>query len=259
MNIESNISKVKEAVKDYTSFIAYIIEGFVFLILVFNFFVPSYHEIQDLNETIETKKNELSDLTEYANYLTQLADSAIDIEEEIVNYALPGENDVITLILTYEGLASQNEDVEVSPISLSPGVLEQGESDTEEDLGGTQTVEFEMEGKAKNEEAALKLIEEITKTRRIFDIQSLSWSEPKDTKDDDDENVEITLNISLATYYYLKTKDISSRSLVKQGQGQQEFISQLRSATVFEDLILEGIELGKEDLFIKESTQSART
>jgi hypothetical protein len=259
MNAESNISKAKEAVKEYTTFFAYIIEGIVFVILVVNFFVPSYHEIQELRDTIEIKRSELADVTDYANYLIELAGSAIEVEEEIVNYALPKENDVITLILTYEGLASQNEDVEVSPISLSPGVLEKEESDTEEEQVGTQMVEFEMQGIAKNEEAAVKLIDEVTKTRRIFDIQTLSWSEPKEKKNENANDTEITLDISLNTYYYLKTTERSSRSLVKQGQGQQQFITQLRNATVFEDLILEGVELGKEDLFAKESTGSART
>ena len=256
MNISSSVTKTSIPIGEYANFIAYIVEGIVLAVLVVYYFIPSYREIRNLQEDVDLKKRTLAEVTGYADYLKQLADTTIDVEESIVDYALPSENDVITLILTYEGLAAANEDVAVSPLSLEPGVLER-EDDPEEKLSGLQQIEFGMEVTASDDEAARTFIDQITKTRRIFDISSLSWQEPD--ADAADENNELTLSLSLTTYYYIGANTAQSRALVRQGQAQQEFITQLRNGTVFEDLILEGIELGKDDLFAKESTQSART
>lgn len=224
------------------------------IILIVYFFIPSYHEILQLRDDIDLKKADLLDKTEYAQYLAQLADSTLNVEEDVINYALPSENDVITLLVTYEGLA-KGDGVEVSPISLAPGVLEDKDNKKaarEEKTGGTQMVSFSMEVTADDDEAARSLIRAITSTRRIFDIQSLAWAEPTDQADS-----KLTLSLNLVTYYYLEGNTQSSRALVNQGQEQQSFISQLQNATVFEDLILEGVKLGKEDLFATESTRSA--
>ena len=177
MNLKTATSDIQTTLRDYVGIMVFITEGIIFILLVVNFFVPTYQKIVALRAEISQKETELASLSSYANYLVELAISSLAVEEEIINYALPSENDVVTLIVTYEGLAKMEGLEEVSPISLAPGVLQQEKEAIEEGQTGVQQVLFAMEIKAENEEAADAIIQEITNTSRIFDILNLSIRE----------------------------------------------------------------------------------
>ncbi|MBI4137135.1 hypothetical protein HY469_03675 [Candidatus Roizmanbacteria bacterium] len=255
MNLLKN-SEIQTVVHDFLGFGVLIAEAVILIVLVVNFFVPSYQKIIALRAEISQKEGELLSLSEYSNYLTELANSSLALEEDIVNYALPSENDVVTLILTYEGLAKTENLEDVSPISLEPGVLRQEQTAIKEGQVGVQQVQFSMEITAADEEAAQTVIRELTNTRRIFDIVSLSWVVPEVQEGGSAESIDLVLD--LATYYYIQPLNVSSgQSVVQQGQQQQEFIAQLQQTTRFEDLILDGVEVGKENLMETTSTVSA--
>src|SRR3989344_65314 len=256
MNLKTATSDIQTTLRDYVGIMVFITEGIIFILLVVNFFVPTYQKIVALRAEISQKETELASLSSYANYLVELASSSLAVEEEIINYALPSENDVVTLIVTYEGLAKMEGLEEVSPISLAPGVLQQEKEAIEEGQTGVQQVLFAMEIKAENEEAADAIIQEITNTSRIFDILNLSWTVPEVQEGENTESVDLV--IDLATYYYIQPPNIvSGQAIVEQGKSQIEFISKLQQARRFEDLILDGVEVGKEDLMETTSTISA--
>src|SRR3989344_4892528 len=245
MNLKTATSDIQTTLRDYVGIMVFITEGIIFILLVVNFFVPTYQKIVALRAEISQKETELASLSSYANYLVELASSSLAVEEEIINYALPSENDVVTLIVTYEGLAKTENLEEVSPISLSPGVLQQETEAVEEGQSGVQQVEFSMEITANDGDAANTIIQEITNTSRIFDILDLTWTVPEVQEGESTESVDLV--IDLATYYYIQPVNIPiGQSIVEQGQEQLEFITQLQQATRFEDLILDGVEVGKE-------------
>ncbi|MCR4263829.1 MAG: hypothetical protein NUV98_03895 [Candidatus Roizmanbacteria bacterium] len=257
MDLTASKIDIQTILREYVGFTVLIIEGVILIVLITNFFVPTYNKIMALRAEIAQKETELSSLSGYANYLVELAGSSLAVEEEIVNYALPSENDVVTLIVTYEGLAKTENLEEVSPISLSPGVLQQETEAVEEGQSGVQQVEFSMEITANDGDAANTIIQEITNTSRIFDILDLTWTVPEVQEGESTESVDLV--IDLATYYYIQPVNIPiGQSIVEQGQEQLEFIAQLQQATRFEDLILDGVEVGKEDLMATTSTISAQ-
>lgn len=258
MNLSKTNTDIVSIIGDYVGFAIFIAQGVILILLVLYFFIPSYTTIMALRGDIDAKDDELLSLSNYANYLQELANSSLAVEEEIIDYALPSENDVVTLILTYEGLAKTEGLTDVSPISLSPGVLRKEKSDIAEGLSGVQEVPFSMEISAEDEEAATTIIDEIGNTQRIFDIVNLTWTVPLSLDGEVQSTDAINLSLRLATYYYIEPDIVQSgQAIVEQGQIQQEFIAQIQQAKRFEDLILDGVEVGKEDLMAEASTISA--
>ena len=231
--------------------------------VIWSYIFPKYQEIQGVRAEIEILTAKREDLTTYVAYLHELETTTLPLEEELVSYALPSENDVISLIVTYEGL-SKTPDVEVSPFDLSPGLIKtteengegtivRGNIPTPEASGSTgtesQELEFDMEARTEKPETAIDFINKIHQTRRVFSIKSLTWQNPAD-----DANVEdgdkIVLTMSLGTYYYSSSPKVTgSAELVNKGKTQGDFISKLTNTTIFDALILDSVEVGKEDLF----------
>ncbi len=230
--------------------------------IIVQYILPKYDEVQGLRATIETQKTQRDELLSYVAYLEELASTTLEIEEAVVNYALPSENDVVSLIVTYEGL-SQTENVRVSPFDLTPGLIrrntrEENTSDTNAvvdpgiesvETGGIEVKElaFEMDIETDDIDTALSFIREIYKTRRVFNIKSLVWTNPNDEGSEDEP---ITVAFKLATYYYeTEPAGIASRDLVQKGKTQNNFIDTLKESKVYEQLVLDSVLVGKEDLF----------
>lgn len=225
---------------------------------------PKYQEIQMTRDEIKALSTQKEELTNYVAYLHELETTSLPFEEELVNYAIPSENDVISLIVTYEGLA-KTPDVVVSPFDLSPGLI-QSSKKSEDDPFGTQPdesglapsgvgtsqskeLEFSMQMETEKPEIALDFINSIHKTRRLFNIKSLLWENPDKSKDPNNDT--ITLSIELGTYYYQGSPKVSgSAELVNRGRTQTDFIAALNATTIYDALILDTVEVGKEDLFV---------
>jgi hypothetical protein len=157
--------------------------------------------------------------------------------------------------------------MEVSPFDFSPGLIQSTdpyEQDTvvivdgvamdasQLDLGTqSRELEFKMEAKTENPEAALAYVGQIHKTRRLFTIKSLIWQNPlKEDAQTPEDADKIILTFNLGTNYYPTTPTVEgSAELVNKGKTQGDFIAQLSATTVYDDLILESVDVGKEDLF----------
>lgn len=242
-------------------------------IVIWKYILPKYQEIQATRAEIDTLQTKRTQLTSYVAYLHELETTTLPFEEELVNYAIPSENDVISLIVTYEGLA-KTPDVKVSAFDLAPGLIQSDNPTTndavairagepvaasDDEANGTQSqeLEFSMEVKTEKPETALDFITKIHQTRRIFTIKQLSWSNPEEGQTEND-NIILTLN--LGTHYYPSTPQIvGSEALVNKGKQQGDFIARLNSSTVYDALVLDAVEVGKEDLFTLESNNITPT
>lgn len=246
---------IKTLIQQYAGLILLSVSALVGIGIVVQYILPKYDEIQGLRQTIETQKTQRDELVSYVGYLEELASSTLEVEEEIVSYALPSENDVVSLIVTYEGLGKM-ENVLVSPFNLSPGLIRRsadssdvsaGTGSAEAGDGLLKELEFEMKIETEDNELALAFIREIYKTRRVFTIKSLTWDSPTE---EDPPDTPIAISFQLATYYFASEPiGVASETLVKKGQTQTEFINMLKESKVYEQLVLDSVIVGKEDVF----------
>lgn len=262
----------KPAVKYLSRYVGLIVFGVLTIVgiyVIWSFIVPKYQEIQAIRREVADLTQKRDELTAYVAYLHELETTTLPFEEELVNYAIPSENDVISLIVTYEGL-SKTPDMEVSPFDLTPGLITstdpnakekaQGGAITSGQSGqtGTQSreLEFRMEAKTLKPEVAMQFLGQIHKTRRVFTIKSLIWQNPlKENANDASDRDKIILSFNLGTYYYPTAPTVAgSAELVNKGKTQGNFISQLSSTTIYDGLILESVPVGKEDLFTKDTS-----
>lgn len=245
----------------YIGVVILVVTTFAAIGIVWKYIVPKIQEIQVTRDEIETLKKKRTDLAYYVQYLKQLASSTLAIEQDLVNYALPSENDVISLIVTYEGL-SKTEGVEVSPFNFSPGLIQKVDSDTEstgnttpENNGATtsldiEPLDFTMDISTDKPETAFNFIQKIHKTRRVFSIKSLTWKNPSSSSSTPDTKDKITISMSISTFYYPKDPQVlGSADLVKKGKTQADFIDKLNQTLVFDSLVLDSVQVGKEDFF----------
>ncbi|MBI4130599.1 hypothetical protein HY468_04735 [Candidatus Roizmanbacteria bacterium] len=239
---------------------------FVQIALIFGsiryIFMPNIDQIRTLRNTIVTQELEIQEKQSYLSYLKELASLTLEIEEGVINYALPSENDVITFIVTYEGLGRM-ENITLMPLSIAPGLIkgeeEQAQTQTqevtqgkEEERPGLHEFEFEMEATTQEVDSALAFIKELYSARRVFNISELTWV-------NNEEEDDIALSVMLTTYYFMPPKIKPSAQLVKEGREQGEFIEQLKQTKVYEEVVLDGITGGKQDLFKLEATPPVST
>lgn len=260
------MNSFKIATKYLSKYIGFVVLSVLTIlsgVVIWKYIWPKYQEIQAIRAEIVTLTTKQSKLTTYVAYLKELEMTTLPLEEALVNYALPSENDVISLIVTYEGL-SKTPDIEVSPFDFAPGLIQKTKTDKNgvtsvettasadgSELATTQSreLEFQMEAKIEKPEVALDFINKIHQTRRLFSIKSLTWKNPiKGSSDENSKKINLTLN--LGTYYYPSIPQVSgSEELVNKGREQGDLIAKLTNTTVFDALILESVEVGKEDFF----------
>ena len=77
---------IKLLLGEYIEFVVYIAETVVLIVLIVQYFMPSYNAIQTLRTEIDQKKSQYDELVSYAAYLTELANSTLTIEEDIIHY-----------------------------------------------------------------------------------------------------------------------------------------------------------------------------
>lgn len=228
---------LKQKLREYKDFFyPLFILGALFLLLKF-FFLPKLFEVFKLRESIERQKTEIEDLASYLNYLKEAASYSLAVEEEAVNYALPYEKNVISLMATFDGLG-KIEGTTLSPVSLKPGLISKEEEKEEEKV---EEIAFEMEATAEDKESAKKLLQEIYLTGRILEIKDLKWSTIEDEK--------IKLNVSSVAYYWPKLKAKPSQKLLEARENQASILEKLRQTKIYEEGVLESVSSGKEDLF----------
>jgi len=228
--------------KEYKDFLYPLFILGLLLVLFKGFFLPKAGEIIFLREERKRMENKVNELTSYLSYLQNLKFSSLPIEEEIVNYALPSEKNIISVIVAFEGLG-KIEGVSLEPFSLKPGIISQGKRKGKEKQAPSkvQEIVFEMRAKAEDEQAAKKLLEKILVSRRTLAIKSLKWSLDREGK--------INLNLSLLAYYLPNfTVDVSQK-LVKEGDSRRAFLEKLKQTESYEEKISETTAAGKEDLF----------
>lgn len=250
---------MKNLIRTYQGLVILIGSIVVVVGMVIYVILPKINEITALRDQIKQQIVVRDDLLAYVAYLEELAASTLEVEEDLVNYALPSENDVISLIVTYEGL-SRTENILVSPFEFTPGLVrksrkntpkaEQLTTDTESTIPTAPLVSelpFAMAAETEDQQVAIDFLKSIYKTRRVYNIKNLSWTNPDLTKPED-KTIDVAL--SLLTYYY-QTPPVgyASRELVNKGKTQTEFIQQLRETSVYEDLVLDAVTVGKLDLF----------
>lgn len=242
---------------------AFVVVGQVLMLaLAINlFFVPKIQDIFDLREEIAKKSEESEKQSSYLSYLKSLQGVSLNLEGEVVHYALPSKNDVISLIVTYEGLGGRS-GVQLSPLELTPGLISNPtveEVSTTNKLlnaegvrstikkqvaipqAGVQSLSFDGSVVASNAETASAFINDIYRTRRLFNIERISWKTNKDET--------VTLTITFQTYYYPDTSVKPSEQLVRQGQLQEDFIKNLQNSVVYEEYVLDAVQVGHDDLF----------
>lgn len=268
------MNSLKPVTQYFARYIGFIVLGIMTVIggiVIWKYIVPKYQEIQITRAEIDSLRTNRDTLTTYVAYLHELENTTLALEKELVNYAIPSENDVISLIVTYEGL-SKIPDVSVSSFDLSPGLISSGK-DSEENTtdvairageppaagveqSGTESkeLEFKMEVKVEDPQVALDFISKIHQTRRVFTIKNLNWQNPVDEgNSDDDQN--ITLLIEIGTRYYPSNPQISgSADLVNRGKEQGDFIAKLNNTTVYDALVLDTVPVGKDDMFTFENS-----
>lgn len=216
-------------------------------VMVKYFFQPKIADIFAWRDDIKRQEGEMQELSSYLNYLKQLAESTLEIEEEAVSYALPEDKGVVSLIVTYDGL-STIEEVELEPFTIKAGVIakEEDKTRTKPSLekiapGEARRLAFDMQGTAEAMDSAKNFINEILSTRRIFEIEDLAW----DFKDDG----KVDMKYSLAAFYLPDPKPRSSVREQKDNEQIRKIISRISLAKVYEEEVLEPVPLGKENLF----------
>src|SRR3989338_9670223 len=112
----------REQINEYGGMMYLVFIILTVISMVYFFFLPKYQEIKALKATIATQEKEAAELTSYLAYLVDLANTTLEVEQDIIDYALPSENDVISFIVTYEGLG-KFPGVELSPLSITPGLV----------------------------------------------------------------------------------------------------------------------------------------
>ena len=238
-----------------------------------SFFMPKVQDVLALREEISMKEIELADKQEYAAYLERLEGDPIKFESDVVNYALPSKNDVISLIITYEGLGRQD-GVIVSPLDISPGlisdepppVFSKSELEPEEGLSldkvitdvalpdettssppppkpaqGLKELAFLMNVEAKDKETAIEFLKDVYKVRRMFTIDNMSWEVT--------ETNAILMKLAVRTFYYPHLDILGSKELVQGGIAQETFINELTQTVTYDDYILDSVRVGKDNLF----------
>jgi len=281
--MNSNTEQLVQIARRYLGLVILIITIVGSVFVAWRFVIPRVYEIRDLRAKIERDKTKQEDLANYASYLEKLADATLEVEEGLVNYAIPSENDVISLIVTYEGL-SKTEGVTVSPFDVAPGAITTTEDTSvvplsvvgSESDANTQTnslldgsggqvldqyglmeLPFKMHVQTEDPDRARAFISEIYQTRRVFTISQLSWVNPivsdslgSSSRSTSDANKLIQIDLSLSTYYYSHApRGIGNADLVKKGREQTDFINNLMNTKVYDQLVLESVPTGKEDLF----------
>lgn len=247
-------SKTPSAIKRYKGVFVVAIEVLILAVAINAFFVPKILDIFALRGEIEQKIVTASETASYMTYLQSLEGSTIDIESDIVHYALPSENDVISLIITYEGLGARS-GVELSPLDLSPGLISSPSSpgaDTKKTQSsnkgkssdvaeGIQSLSFDATAKIDNPDTAEAFIKDIYRARRLFDIKRMSWRTENDGT--------LTLDMTFLAYYYPEQFINPSEKLVRKGKQQEQFIQDLNNSVVYDEFILDNVRVGKQDLF----------
>ena len=224
-----------------------------------SFFMPKVQDVLALREEISMKEIELADKQEYAAYLERLEGDPIKFESDVVNYALPSKNDVISLIITYEGLGRQD-GIIVSPLDISPGLISdepppaisESEPEPEEGLSfssspspkpaqGLKELAFLMNVEAKDKETAIEFLKDVYKVRRMFTIDNMSWEVT--------ETNAILMKLAVRTFYYPHLDILGSKELVQGGIAQETFINELTQTVTYDDYILDSVRVGKDNLF----------
>src|SRR3990167_9691800 len=85
--------KIKKIIRTYGGLLALVSLYAVFFVLSALYIIPNILEIPALKESIDNQETELRKTTAYARYLEELSLTGLQAEEELVNYALPSEND----------------------------------------------------------------------------------------------------------------------------------------------------------------------
>lgn len=227
----------KQKLKEYKDFFYPLFILGAFFLLLKLFFLPKLFEVVKLRESMERQKTEIQDLTSYLNYLQEAASYSLIIEEETVNYALPYEKNIISLMATFDGLG-KIEGITLSPLNLKPGLI--SKEDKEEEAIGE--IPFEMEATAENKEQAKKFLQEIYLTTRILEIKDLKWSVVEEEK--------IKLNVSLLAYYWPNKSEVkTSQEAFRGREDEASVLEKLRQTKIYEEGVLEDVPFGKEDLF----------
>lgn len=218
--------------------------------LIYFFFIPKYEEIKSLRVTIALQEKEASELRTYLAYLVELANSTLAIEQDIIDYALPSDNDVISFIVTYEGLG-KFPGVALQPLSITPGLVSASRrrkemqptdaSEVIEVINEPKRFDFNLNAMVTSEEMFKDFITEIYNTRRFIDIHSTKIMFGDDGK--------LDLSMAASTYYLPPFTVKSSSYLVKKGKDQIVFFDKLKNSNVYENLVLDGVSVGKTDLF----------
>lgn len=245
--------KIKKIIRTYGGLLTLVSLYAVFFILSALYIVPNIREIPALRKSLVDQETELRETSAYARYLEELSHTGLQAEEELVNYALPSENDVISFITTYVGISKQSQ-ITVEPIVYSPGLLSSEKDPLPQELrdsafaykakslSGLQTIPFTMQARAENADAAERFIRTIHQTRRIFDIQQIDWVQ--------EDSGSILLTFVIHTYYYLPDLKTVNTSLVEKGRmNDQALLDKLRQMVMYDTLVFEPIQVGKRDLF----------
>jgi hypothetical protein len=246
---------ITRSYKKYLGSVVLIIEILIIAGLVYFLIWPKYNQIKSLRDEIDTSQATLKDTASYADYLEELANSTLAVEQEIIDYVLPSENDVITLLVTYQGI-SRLEKAKVEPLEVSPGDLKLNPSDNNEEANGLLMIPFKLKASVPDRETGESLINEIRSARRLFSIDSLTWKlsplkeDSQYAKDSEGQDMEF----ALSTYYFIKPPNRqASRMLVRTGQAQTDFINELKTTKIYEDVLLDNSIIGKTDLFAEDS------
>lgn len=256
----------------------------VFVIFMYSavtlFFMPKIQDVLTLREDINAGQMELDDKIEYAQYLQRLEGEPIKLEGDIVNYALPSKNDVVSLIITYEGLGRQ-EGMVLAPLDISPGLIsdeedeqdssaikeltpsieESDEESPEEDaetvvvsdapanvkrapkppVSRLKDVVFLMSIVADERDTAIRFLQDVYGTRRVLSIDNMSWQINNEKK--------IAMKLSVRAYYYTDPSHVATAELVRSGMVNDGFIDELKNAVTYDQYVLDTVAVGKENLF----------
>jgi hypothetical protein len=217
------------------------------LILAFSinqFFIPTISDIQTLREDISVLQDSVNEKSSYSSYLGSLANAKLPEEQEIVHYALPSTNDIISIIVSYEGF-NRLPGITLDPFDIRPGIINASQGSPSLSSGvqvqeAVSETSFDLRVTADNFDRVIDFVNAVHNNRRAMNIKRLSWETISDQQ--------IRMSVSLVTYYYNRGDVKSSSALVLKGKDQQAFIDQLENTVVYGNYILDSVPVGKRNL-----------
>lgn len=236
-------SDYKRVFRKYQDFFYPVAILLVILVSLRIYFFPSLTEVFALRDKIATKQRELNDTAAYFSYLESVTSAAVVAEEEVVNYALPDEKNTITLLVTLEGIAKAAGAQVSKAISLRPGALSSAEETTATNAKKEtkDVLPLEMEVLVENVDQSQLFLSEIYKARRVLEITDLRWDLLKDNR--------IRLKVGMNAFYLPSQQVKATRSLAESVQQQSALVTQLGQTKIYEDVVINGSSLGKNDPF----------